>query len=153
MKKIEICSKVLENLEKKFPTILTDNDKSEVENLIDESFDMFKQKYSKDEGDFETYMINSMENDVSVSLGLEDFEITLSSEDLAEIGESDKTYMELYEEKYKNIEKTISMGSGPLSSEEKDILAAKNIPLIHSIVKRFANTGIDTDSLTFLMVS
>lgn len=147
MEKVEICAKALESLKKKFPTILVDNDKLEVENLIEESFDVFKQKYSKSEGNFESYMISCIENDISISLGLEDFEISLTSEDLAELGETDKTYMELYEEKYKNIEKTISSGSGSLTSEEKDILAAKNIPLIHSIVKRFANTGIEYTEL------
>lgn len=148
--KEKLCSKAMERLGKDYPQLFEENDYEEIQRTIEDSFDVFKLKYKNEEGtNFEDYILDSLINDISMSYGLEDIEIEIDESILLDMGEDVATldYIKTYEEKYKNIEKIISKGSGSLTNEEKDILAAKNIPLIHSIVKRFANTGIEYSEL------
>ena len=155
MNKTNMVDKVIGNLEEKFPSILKDNDKEDVIKAIKESMKLFTKKHDDEideenaekEESKEEAMINAIVDDVATSFGLEDFEIDFDMELDDEFDQGNLSYMQTYEEKFKNIEKTIAKGSGSLTDEEKDILAAKNIPLIHSIVKRFANTGIEYTEL------
>jgi RNA polymerase sporulation-specific sigma factor len=146
MDKTAICLKILTQLTNKFPEI-KDEALLQLNTDVEESYDLFKIRYNNNsDGDFETYIINNVVEDISMSLELESIDTDL--EDFKNSNEGiDIGYFKLYEEKYKNIEKIIEKGTGSLSTEEKDILAAKNIPLIHSIVKRFANTGIEYSEL------
>lgn len=148
--KEKLCSKTMEKLGKDYPQLFEENDYEEIQKTIEDSFDVFKLKYKNEDGtNFEDYILESLVNDISMSYGLEDIEIEIDENALLDMGEDVATldYIKTYEEKYKNIERIISKGSGSLTNEEKDILAAKNIPLIHSIVKRFANTGIEYSEL------
>ena len=148
--KEKLCSKTMEKLGKDYPQLFEENDYEEIQKTIEDSFDVFKLKYKNEDGtNFEDYILESLINDISMSYGLEDIEIEIDENALLDMGEDVATldYIKTYEEKYKNIERIISKGSGSLTNEEKDILAAKNIPLIHSIVKRFANTGIEYSEL------
>lgn len=147
--KEEICLKILEKLTKKFPDI-KDEALTQLTLDIEESFDLFKIKYnSKSDGNFESFITNAVIEDVEMSLNLEEIDL---EKDLNKFEEFDEEaigldYFKHYEDKIKQIEKIIEKGSGALTPEEKDLLAAKNIPLIHSIVKKFANTGIEYSEL------
>ena len=155
MNKDKIYKQVLNNLVTKFPNIKEDTDiYDEAIEIMKQNYELFNSQYTKKDGDFETFMVNALERDACISLELETIEVELSEDELESLEELENitdieinTNISTYSEKYKNIEKIISKGSGPLTSEEKDILAAKNIPLIHSIVKRFANTGIEYSEL------
>ena len=149
MEKIEICSKILDKLTKKFPNI-TEDALAQLESDVDESYDLFSIKYEKESnGSFESFIIDNVFEDISMSLEIESLDSIDVDIDIEDLTDEQLTtgYVQAYDEKYKNIEKIIDSGSGPLTPEEKDILATKNIPLIHSIVKKFANTGIEYSEL------
>lgn len=144
MNKQEILNTVSMELYSKYEAEVLDAFASKEEFFENEKdvFMFFSNKYSGDKP-FEEFVRDTLEEDLLSTLGI----IDLNIEDISDADESEKTMYKTYEDKYKNIEKIISTGKGPLNPEEKDILAAKNIPLIHSIVKKFANTGIEYSEL------
>lgn len=149
MSKQEILNTVSMELYSKYEAEIKDAYASQEEffESIKDIFTLFLEKYNPQEDEkFEDYIRKSLEDDLLTTLGLTDEEIEIDVNE-SELDESEKIMYKTYEDKYKNIEKIISQGKGSLEMEEKDILAAKNIPLIHSIVKKFANTGIEYSEL------
>ena len=120
-----------------------------------ELFEVYSLSYKKEvDGKFIEFMKNSMMEDLLITLGIEDLDEEIDDdllkklpEDLTETIEIPKYSCLLSKEEYKAFEKTIDAGIGHLDDHEKDILATRNIPLVHSIVKKFANTGIEYSEL------
>lgn len=144
MDKIELCSKLSENLYEEYKEICEKSELSQDKLLesVKESYELFSLKYEIKFGDFEKFIVDAISEDIVISLGLEEVK-----EKPTDIDEIEADYIKTYEDRYKNIDYIISKAEGPLTLEEKDILATKNIPLIHSIVKHFANTGIEYSEL------
>lgn len=145
--KIRLCSNLKDDLYEKYKEDLKIKkiSKDFLLETIMESYDKFIEEYCKrSDGNFDIYMEALIEDDIVDGLNLEEIIIISDYDDIAE---NEKSYMSLYAYKYENIEKIVKETKGPLNSEEKDILASKNIPLVHSIVKKFSNTGIDYSEL------
>lgn len=150
MNKQEILDNVSSKLFEKYETEIKDayTSKEEFFESINDLFVLFSERYNSSENkNFEEYMKESLEEDLLSTLGIIEPEIEDLEIDEADLDEAEKCIYKTYEDRYKNIEKIIGAGSGSLENEEKDMLAAKNIPLIHSIVKKFANTGIEYSEL------
>lgn len=150
MNKQEILKTVSTELFSKYETEINDAYASREEffESIKDLFVLFSERYSSSENqDYEEYIKESLEEDLLSTLGLIEPELEGLEIEESELDEAEKCIYKTYEERYKNIEKIIGSGNGALNYEEKDMLAAKNIPLIHSIVKKFANTGIEYSEL------
>lgn len=146
MDKLSLCLNISNELYSKFETVCQSLELTQ-ENLliiVKEAYELFSLKYEKKFGDFKTFITEAINEDVVISLGLEEIQEKI---DETEINEIEANYIKTYEDRYNNIDFIISKGQGILSFEEKEILAAKNIPLIHSIVKHFSNTGIEYTEL------
>lgn len=144
--KIKICSNLKNDLYEKYKEDLLDKKitKDSLLEKITQSYDKFIEDYCKKiDGDLRAYIEALIEDDIVEVLNLPEIIV----EELSDIDESESSYIASYNLQYENIEKTVRETVGPLTSNEKDILAAKNIPLVHSIVKKFANTGIDYSEL------
>jgi len=144
--KTRICSNLKNDLYEKYKEDLLDK-KITKDSLLEEitqSYDKFIEDYCKKiDGDLRVYIEALIEDDMVEIFNLQEIII----EEISDIDENEGLYIASYDLRYENIEKTVRETVGPLTSEEKDILAAKNIPLVHSIVKRFSNTGIDYSEL------
>lgn len=151
MNKQEILNAVSAELFASYQTEIEDAyaSKEEFFESLNDLFDLFAEKYDQEKNkNFNEYIKKSLEEDLLSTLGLVEPEIEeLTDFDESELDTSEIYTYKSYEDKFKNIEKIIEKGKGSLNCDEKDILAAKNIPLIHSIVKKFANTGIEYSEL------
>lgn len=142
MKKTEICLKAKEEILRSYPQIEENKEMlEELNSLLEESYLPYLEKIDKESPFLEKLMIKSLMEEALISLGFEDLSVEES------LNKEEYVIYKTYEQKYKNIEATISKGNGGLTSEERDILAAKNMALVHSIVKRFGNTGIEYNEL------
>ncbi len=149
MNKVEILEKISKNLYTKYKGEIEDTyvSKEEFFKSLEELYDIIVERYDEnvDEVPLNTYVEEAIEEDFLSDIG----KIDLDEKDLdiSELDSSEKQTYSSYSEKYANIERIISKEKGSLTPEQKDILAAKNIPLIHSIVKKFSNTGIEYSEL------
>lgn len=140
--KIKICSNLKKYLYEKYKE---DFEKKEItEDYLLEQINLFydefiKDYYKKTDGDLKIYIESLIENEV-----IETFEI---KKIISDDEDNETEYLQACILKNVDIENQIKTTIGQLTQEEKDFLAAKNIPLIHSIVKKFSNTGIDYHEL------
>ncbi len=148
MNKAEILNKISEKMYSQYKTEIEDTYVSKEDFLksLEELYDIVVDRYDEevDEMPLDVFVEKSLEEDLLSDIGKLDLDETIDTSDLDE--SEQHTYIS-YTEKYNNIERIISKEKGSLTDEQKDILAAKNIPLIHSIVKKFSNTGIEYSEL------
>ncbi len=148
MNKAEILNKISEKMYSQYKTEIEDTYVSKEDFLksLEELYDIVVDRYNEevDEMPLDVFVEKSLEEDLLSDIGKLDLDETIDTSDLDE--SEQHTYIS-YTEKYNNIERIISKEKGSLTDEQKDILAAKNIPLIHSIVKKFSNTGIEYSEL------
>lgn len=149
MNKVEILKKVSEKLYSQYKTEIEDTyvSKEEFFKSMEELYDIIVERYDEevDEVPLDTYVEKTLEEDLLSDIGKLDLDE--KDIDVSDLDDSEQLTYKSYTEKYNNIEKIISKEKGSLTKEQKDILAAKNIPLIHSIVKKFSNTGIEYSEL------